>query len=225
MQRSILFECAAVIGAGILCVCAVQAQAQTKPPVSINPAMPATATPPTDPNKMAAPASGTPAAGPSVDNSSYILGPEDQISVSMWEEPSFSGSYIIRPDGMISMPLIGEIRAAGRTPLQLQDDVNKAASTLIRTPRSTINLLQSNSKHIYFDGEGISPGAMPMVMPIRLLEAISTRGGLKDFADRKHIRILRDQKTFAIVNYKDLVSGKHPEKNILLQDNDHVVVK
>jgi len=224
MQRSILFECAAVIGAGILGVCALQAQTQTTPPISINPAMPATATPPTDPNKMAAPASGTPAPAPSVDNSSYILGPQDTISVSMWEEPSFSGTFTIRPDGMISMPLIGEIKAAGRTPLQFQDDVNKAASTLIRAPRSTINLLSSNSKHIYFDGEGISPGAMPMVMPIHLLEAISTRGGLKDFADSKHIRILRDQKLFIKVNYKDLVSGKHPEMNILLQDNDHVVV-
>jgi polysaccharide export outer membrane protein len=174
---------------------------------------------------MGAPVGGTPATPPPVDVGTYVLGAEDVIAVSMWEEPNFSGSFTIRPDGMISMPLIGEIKAAGKTPLQLQDDVNKAALQWVKVPRSTINLLSSQSKHIYFDGEGIGAGALPLVMPIHLLEAISARGGLKDFADSKHIRILRDQKLFLVVNYKDLLTGKHPEKNILLQDNDHVVVK
>ena len=190
-----------------------------EPPVSLSPAMPAP-----DPVKMAEPAGTKPANAP-VDGSTYVLGPEDQIQISMWDEPKFDGSYTIRPDGMIMVKLIGEIKAAGLTPVQLQEEVDKAAGSLIRTPRSTVNVVGVHSKHVYFDGEGIaSPGAMDLVIPIHLLEGISSRGGFKDFADKKHIRILRDGKLFLTVNYKDLVSGKHPETNILLQDKDHVVV-
>jgi polysaccharide export outer membrane protein len=144
----------------------------------------------------------------------------------MWDEPKFDGTYIIRPDGKIMVKLIGEVQAAGLAPLELQDAINKAAGNLIRTPRSTVNVLQVHSKKIYFDGEGIAtPGSMDLVLPMHLLEGISSRGGFKDFADKKHIEILRDGKLFMLVNYKDLISGKHPEKNILLLDKDHVVVK
>jgi polysaccharide export outer membrane protein len=189
-----------------------------QPPVSLSPAMPVA-----DPAKMAEPAVTKPD-GATVPET-FVLGAEDQIQVTMWDEPKFDGSYIIRPDGKIMVKLIGEIQAAGLTPLELQEAINKAASNLIRTPRSTINVLQVHSKKVYFDGEGIaSPGAMDLVIPMHLLEGISSRGGFKDFADKKHIKILREGKVFMIVNYKDLVSGKHPEKNILLLDKDHVVV-
>jgi len=189
------------------------------PPVSLSPAMPVT-----DPAKMAEPAGTKPDSAP-VDTSTYVLGPEDQIQITMWDEPKFDGAYTIRPDGMIMVKLIGEIKAAGLTPLQLQDAVNKAIGKLVRTPRSTVNVVGVHSKHIYFDGEGIgSPGPMDLVIPIHLLEGISARGGFKDFADKKHIRILRDGKLFMTISYKDLVSGKHPELNIELRDKDHVVV-
>jgi polysaccharide export outer membrane protein len=190
-----------------------------EPPVSLSPAMPAT-----DPAKMAEPAGAKPETAP-VDSSTYVLGPEDQIAISMWDEPKFDGSYTIRPDGMISVKLVGEIKASGLTPMQLQEAVDKAAGTLIRTPRSTVNVLAVHSKHIYFDGEGIgAPGAMDLVVPIHLLEGISARGGFRDFADKNHIKILRDGKLFMTIKYKDLVSGKHPELNIELKDKDHVVV-
>jgi polysaccharide export outer membrane protein len=180
--------------------------------------------PVTDPAKMAEPAGTKPESAP-VDSATYVLGPEDQIGISMWDEPKFDGNYTIRPDGMIMVKLIGEIKAAGLTPLQLQEAINKAAGSLLRTPRSTVNVTGVHSKHIYFDGEGIaSPGAADLVIPIHLLEGISARGGFKDFADKNHIKILRDGKLFMTVKYKDLVSGKHPELNIELQDKDHVVV-
>lgn len=180
--------------------------------------------PATDPTKMAEP---TDKPAPGIDvPATFVLGAEDQITVSMWDEPKFDGGYTIRPDGMIMVKLIGEIQAAGKTPLQLQADIEKAASTLIRTPRCTINVTGVHSKKVYFDGQGIAgPGPMDLGIPIHLLEAISSRGGFRDFADTKHITILRDGKFFMSVNYKDLISGKHPEKNILLLDKDHVVVK
>jgi polysaccharide export outer membrane protein len=179
---------------------------------------------PTDPAKLAEPAGARPVTAP-VDADTFVLGPEDQITISMWDEPKFDGAYTIRPDGKIMVKLIGEIQAAGQTPMQLQEAINKAASSLLRNPRSTVNVVGVHSKHVYFDGDGIAgPGAMDLVIPTHLLEGISARGGFKDFADKKHIKILRDGKLFMTVNYKDLVSGKHPELNVLLQDKDHVYV-
>jgi polysaccharide export outer membrane protein len=220
MRRSLLLQSAIVLGAlAVAGACFGQTPPATtqQPPVSLSPAMPAT-----DPAKMAEPS--VPKADAVPVDASYVLGPEDQISITMWDEPKFDGSYTIRPDGMISVKLVGEIKASGLTPMQLQDAVNKAVGTLIRTPRATVNVMGVHSKHIYFDGEGIAPGAMDLVIPIHLLEGLSARGGFRDFADKKHIKILRDGKTFMTVNYKDLVSGKHPELNIELKDKDHVVV-
>jgi polysaccharide export outer membrane protein len=192
-----------------------------EPAVSLSPAMPVA--PPADPGKMAeTPGAKTPAAN--VDVSTFVLGVEDQISVQMWDEPKFNGNYAIRPDGKINMPLIGEIQAAGLTPMELQEVIDKAALTQLRTPRCTVNVTGVHSKHIYFDGDGVSTGAMDLTIPMHLLEAISARGGFKDFADKKHIKILRNGKLYKTVNYKDLISGKHPDANIMLEDKDHVIV-
>jgi len=181
---------------------------------------------PADPAKLAEPADGKAPSIAPVDSATFVLGVEDQISITMWDEPKFDGSYMIRPDGKISMKLIGEIQAGGLTPLELQEAINKAARSQLKNPRATVNVIGVHSKHVYFDGEGIAtPGAMDLVIPVHLLEAISARGGFRDFADKKHIRILRDGKVFMTVNYKDLISGTHPESNPLLQDKDHVIVK
>jgi polysaccharide export outer membrane protein len=221
MRWSLLLESLLLVS-GII-VAGGPASAQTQqPPPSISPAMPVT-TPATDPSKMAEPA-GTKPATPAIDVDTFVLGTDDQISISMWDEPKYNGNYTIRPDGKINMPLIGEIQAAGMTPLQLQEAINKAALTQLRTPRCTVNVLAVHSKRIYFDGEGIATGARDLTIPIHLLEAISAQGGFRDFADKKHIKILRDGKLYMTINYNDLISGKHPEKNILLQDKDHVIV-
>jgi len=230
-MRRLMIELVTILAGGFLMVCAAQEQPavpsqQTQtPPVSLSPAMPVVGTVPVDPTKMAEPVGGKPVVKADVDVGTFILGAQDVIQVSMWGEPDFTSSYTIRPDGMISMPLIGEIRATGLTPLQLQETINKAALSQLKTPRSTVNVLAVHSKHVYFDGEGIAqPGAMDLVIPTHLLEAISARGGFKDFANKNKIKILRGGKTFMVVKYKDIVSGKHPEMNLLLQDNDHVYV-
>jgi polysaccharide export outer membrane protein len=230
-MRRIMIELVSILAGGFLLVCAAQRQPaapsqQTQtPPVSLSPAMPVAGTVPVDPSKMAEPVGGKPVAKADVDVGTFILGAQDVIQVTMWDEPNFTGTFTIRPDGMIAMPLIGEIKATGLTPLQLSDAINKAALSQLKTPRSTVNVLAVHSKHAYFDGEGIAqPGAMDLVIPTRLLEAISQRGNFKEFANKNKITILRDGKKLMVVKYKDITSGKHPEENILLQDNDHVIV-
>ena len=234
MRRSLLFQSMMLVAAMVAPVSALQTQqappAKSAPP-SLSPAMPVA---PADPAKLAEPAgTKTPATAP-VDVATYVLGAQDQSTVSMWNEPKFNGSYTIRPDGKISLELIGEVQATGLTPLQLQDAINKAASSLLVNPRSTVNVTGVHSKHVYFDGEGIaSPGPLDLVIPIHLLEGISARGGFKDFANKNKITILRDGKPLYIerngkktqyFKYSDMISGKHPESNPLLQDNDHVIV-
>ena len=243
MRRSLLYESPKLIAAIVLSVCtaggncapvtapayapqtpAAPSGQEQKPPVSLSPALPAVTSPPADPAKMAEPAGGAPSGAP-VDAATFVLGAEDQISVTMWDESRLNGTYVIRPDGMISLPLLNEIRAAGLTPLQLQDAINKAALSMLKTPRSYVNVVGVHSKNVYFDGDGIAqPGAMDLVVPIHLLEAISARGNFKDFANKNKIEILRDGKKFMTVKYKDMISGKHPETNPLLQDGDHVIV-
>jgi polysaccharide export outer membrane protein len=190
-------------------------------PVSLSPVMPVDA-----PNPAAmAEAPGQKLAGAPVGDS-YIIGPEDVLGVRVWENPSFNGNYNVLPDGTISIPLLGPIRAAGLTPLKLEDAINEAALKYLNVAHTAVQVEAVKSKLIYFDGEGIaSPGAMPYMLPLHLFEAISARGGFKDFADKKHIKVQRDGKIMMTVSYNDLINGKHPEKNILLKATDHIIVK
>jgi polysaccharide biosynthesis/export protein len=241
MRRSLVLK--SLLAAAIL-VSGSMAQAQppgqTAPPaksqqmpLQLSPAMPVASDVPADPAKMAEPTGNAPPAS-RVDAATYILGQEDQIQVKMWDQPKFDGSYIIRPDGKISMPLIGEIQAAGLTPLELQQAVDKAALSMLRAPHSSVNVIGVHSKHVYFDGDGIRvTGAMDLVIPTHVLEGISSRGGFTDFASKNKIRILRNGKPLMFdrggkksqyFRYSDMISGKHPESNPLLQDGDHVIV-
>jgi polysaccharide biosynthesis/export protein len=223
---SLLSAGIAALLVGIVAPCVgVQAQipssAPTPTPPSISPAMPAMATPPADATKPGCPE----------DGASYVLGAGDQISVSIWGEPQFDATYTISPDGKISMKLIGEIQAAGLTRPQLEAAIEQAALKELRRPRCSVNLLASHSKHIYFDGDGVGSGAMDMVMPIHLLEALSTHGCCRDFAKIAKIQVRRDGKLLThddggkksqYFNYKDIFSGK--QANPLLLDGDHIIV-
>ena len=227
MRRSLSFGFAIVtVGSLALSASAQSTPApQQNPPVSLSPAMPLA-----DPLKMAVGAAGDKTAAANVDHTKYILGVEDAISVRFWDNPQFDGDFTIRPDGMISIKLIGEVKADGLTPLQLEDSINKQSMSMLKEPRSSVNVLAVRSKMVYFDGEGIgSPGPMALTTPMKLLDALSVRGGFKDFANKKKIWILRDGKPLMIgksryISYKDMTSGKHPELNIELKPGDHVNV-
>ena len=199
-------------------------QAPPKPPqkpVSLSPVMPVDAP---NPAAMAEAPGKKPGGAPVGD--AYVIGPEDVLSVRIWEDAKFGGNYNVLPDGTISILLLGPIVAAGLTPGQLEAAINEAALKFLQVAHTAVQVEAVKSKMIYFDGEGIaSPGPMPYMLPLHLFEAISTRGGFKDFADKKHIRVRRDGKIIVTVSYDDLMKGKHPEKDILLKPNDHVIVK
>ena len=184
-----------------------------------------TTPPPQEPPKpLTAPTAGIPGGVPAaVDPRSYQIGPEDVLAVRVWRQPDFTNNYVVRPDGRISIPLIGDVQAAGLTPDRLAGQIKQALTAQIIDPQVTIEILQVNSKKIYVMGEVNRPGPQALVVPTTALEALGNAGGFRDFANETHILILREGKQLKF-NYKDVTHGKHLEQNILLQNGDTIIV-
>ena len=163
-------------------------------------------------------------AAPAVD--SYVIGKSDVLSVTVWKQPDLSGNLLVRPDGMVSMPLLGDVQAAGSTPLQLADRVETKLKKYMQDPEVSVVVTQINSKVIYLLGEVGKKGPVQMTAGMTLLEAIASAGGLTDFANSKKMYILRneDGKHQKIrVHYKQALKGD-PDSNLVLQPGDTIVV-
>jgi len=194
---------------------------EQKPPVTLSPVLPVT-----DPNKIAQPVpppAGKPTGSTSTD-SIYVIGPEDQLRVAVFEDSKFNGDVTVRSDGRISLPLIGEIKAAGLTPQQLEGVVNEACGKYLVSPHSSVQVFAIHSRKIYFFGDGIKNGALDYPVPMTVLEAIAAQGGFKEFAKKNKITILRDGKEIQRVKYDQVIKGRSTQQNIILQPGDHVVV-
>jgi polysaccharide export outer membrane protein len=158
-----------------------------------------------------------------VDPYKYLIGAEDVLHVLVWREPDLTGDKVVRPDGKISLPLIGELQAAGLTPDQLGKDITTALTRLINSPEVTVSLLAVNSKKYYIDGEVNKPGEYKLVTPTTILEALSVAGGFREFAKTGKIRVLRGTTSLKF-NYKEVSHGKKMEQNVLLENGDHIIV-
>ncbi len=127
------------------------------------------------------------------DPSRYIIGPEDTLQVTVWKEPNLSGSILVRTDGMISMELLGDVSAAGLTPMALGQDITGRLKKMLTDPNVTVTVVSIHPKLIYLIGEVGHVGALPLTPDMTPLQAISSAGGLSPFADAKHIYILRGE--------------------------------
>ncbi len=168
-----------------------------------------------------------PAAGKPHDNS-YVIGDDDVLDIDVWKQPEISQSVPVRPDGRISLPLVGELQAAGRTSLQLERDITRKLKKYIMDPEVTVIVQQINSEQFNILGRVLKPGAYSLTRTTTVLDAIAIAGGFQDFAKQKKIYILRQNpnggETRIPFNYKDVIKGKDPAQNIVLQPNDTVVV-
>jgi len=148
------------------------------------------------------------------------------LTVTVWKEPTLSGSILVRPDGMISLPLLGDVLAAGLTPLQLANQIAADLKKFIQDPNVSVVISAIHSKVIYLLGEVGKKGPIEMTPGMTLLEAIASAGGLTDYANMKKIYILRDQdgKHQKIpVHYKEALKG-NSDLNLVLQSGDTIVV-
>jgi polysaccharide export outer membrane protein len=196
----------------------LQAPAQQQPVIPPPQSQPPVAPPSSKPAMPQQTSAGAP-----VGSKDYKVGPTDVLSILVWDQPQFSGSFSVHEDGNITLPLVGDLPAAGKTPDQIAQVVTQALSKYVVKPLVTVTVQEVLSKKYYMDGEIARPGEYPLVAPTTVLEAISKAGGLQEFANAKHIYILRGDKKIRF-NYKDVISGKHMDQNIDLKPGDHVVV-
>ena len=169
-----------------------------------------------------------PKSAPGVRPESYVIGAEDVIAVYVWKEPDMSKSVPVRPDGMISLPLVGEIKAAGYTPVQLQDVLAEAMKKYVSDPQVTVVVEKIASLSFNIVGEVNRPGYFPLTRRMTVLDAIAMAGGFKDFAKTKKIYVLRTATNGSEqrlpFNYKQVIKGENPQQNIELQPRDTIVV-
>jgi polysaccharide biosynthesis/export protein len=171
---------------------------------------------------LGAPESGLSTTAP-VDPEKYQIGPEDLLYIRVWREPDFTLPVAVRPDGKITVPLIGEVQAAGESPAQLTDRLKQLLTEYLKNPDVSVAVTEVRSKKFYIDGEMNRPGSFPLVMPTSILEALSRGGGFREFANTKKIRVLRGNEVIYF-NYKDAIKGKHLEQNIAVENGDHIIV-
>lgn len=162
---------------------------------------------------------------PALDSKSYIIGAEDVLLIRVWRDPEVSGTVVVRPDGKVTLQLLGEIQAAGMTPEALTQVVYDGLSKLKTLDKSevTVSIQAVNSKKYYLQGEVNRPGSYPLLIPTTVLEALVNAGGFRDFANQKKITILRGSSRF-LFNYKEVIAGKKREQNIYLQPGDQIIV-
>ena len=167
-------------------------------------------------------------AGAAAENEAlYKIGPQDVLRIDVWKEPEISRTVPVRPDGKISLPLLNDVQAAGLTPTQLAGVISEGLKKYITNPQVTVGVSEINSRRVYINGEVLRSGALPLLPDMTVLQALSSAGGFTQFARIKDIYVLRtvDGKQEKIpFNYKEVVKGRKPEQNIMLQSGDIIVV-
>jgi len=174
-------------------------------------------------NKEAAPAPSSQA--------DYVVGPGDVLDISVWKEEALTKSLVVLPDGYIHFPLIGEIRAAGKTVEQIREEIKQKISVYAPDPVLSVEVRQVNSMIIFVLGRVNNPGKFSVNAKTSVLQGIAMAGGLNPFAKRNDIKVIRQDggrsadktQTFAF-RYDDVADGKNLEQNILLQRGDVILV-
>lgn len=163
-----------------------------------------------------------------IDAKSYVIGEADVLNIDVWKEKEISQQIPVRPDGKISLPLIGEIQAAGLTPLQLQDDITKDLKAYIDNPEVTVIVADPVSHKFNIVGQVARPGAYPLTEAMTVLDAIAEAGGFKDFAKETKIYVLRPVQGGIRVrikfDYKKVIRGDDLQENVTLRPGDTIVV-
>ncbi|HZR57764.1 MAG TPA: polysaccharide biosynthesis/export family protein [Terriglobales bacterium] len=157
---------------------------------------------------------------------SYVIGPDDTLHISVWKENDLTATLPVRADGMISLPLLNDVQAAGLTPMQLAADLTVKLKKYVTDPRVTVVVTAMNSQRVYVLGEVMHTGPMNLLPHMTVLQALAT-AGFTQFANTKKIYVLRTEngkQNKIPVNYKELIKGEAMSQNMVLKPGDTVVV-
>jgi len=157
----------------------------------------------------------------------YVIGIGDVLNINVWREAEISQKLAVRPDGMITLPLIGDVVATGQTPEQLADRISKMLESVLTSPQVTVIVDEVHSKFYSVVGQVAKPGQFPLTRPTTVLDAISQAGGFHDFAKTGKMYVLHYDKGKRVqipFNYKLVVKGKKPQQDIEVSPGDVIVV-
>lgn len=157
----------------------------------------------------------------------YLISPGDVLEISVWKEEELQRSVLVRPDGGISFPLVGNVSAKGKTIDELQQEISNKLAKYIPNPAVSVSVQELKGNVIYVIGKVNKPGQYPIGQYVDVMQAISLAGGLTPFADENDIKVLRRKNGKTVVypfEYNKVIAGKKLEQNILLQPGDTVMV-
>lgn len=173
------------------------------------------------PRPPALPAAAAAAVAPTT---GYTIGRGDVLRINVWKEPDLTMDATVRLDGMITVPLVGDVQAAGRLPSQLAAALVAGLGRFVESPRVTVGVLQANSARVYVVGEAVRPGEFLLSGGMTVLKALALAGGFKEFAKRESIIIVREDRTVIPFNYRRVAEGKDVAQNVLLAPGDTIIV-
>jgi polysaccharide export outer membrane protein len=165
-------------------------------------------------------------AGAAVPND-YLLQPGDVLTVSVWKEPDLTSDVVIRPDGGITMPLAGEVAAAGHTVEVVRSAIDEHIRKYIPSAVVTVVVKQAAGNQIFVIGKVNRPGQYPLNRPVDVMQALSIAGGVTPFAAVGDIKVLRREAGRQVTlhfDYRDIEHGRNLQQNVLLESGDTVVV-
>ena len=157
----------------------------------------------------------------------YVIGSGDVLQVFVWKEPELTREVTVRLDGGVTLPLVGEVEAAGQTTTDLGKHLRSAYSKFISSPNVTVEVRQPNSSRFYVLGQVFKPGEYPITGRVTVVQALALAGGFKEFAKTEEIVVLRrdgDSQRFLPFNYRKLAGGNEWSQNIELRPGDTVLV-
>jgi polysaccharide biosynthesis/export protein len=153
----------------------------------------------------------------------YAIGTGDVLRIVVWKEPDLTADATVRLDGMITLPLLGDVPAAGRTPGDLAVVLARNLDAYLEKPRVTVSVREATSARVYVVGEMLRPGEFPLAGGMTVLKALALAGGFKEFARRDGIVVVRGDQVIPF-HYKRVVEGRDMSENVLLTAGDTIVV-
>jgi polysaccharide biosynthesis/export protein len=179
-------------------------------------------------NAASAPAAQEMGASDKAHDQKYVIGNDDVLAISVWKEPDLTKAIPVRSDGKISLPLVGELQATGKTPMQLELDITEKLKNFITAPEVNVIVQQVNSRKFNVLGEVTKPGSYPLTASTTIMDALAIAGGLRDFAKKTGIYILRKgsdgRESRLNFNYKSFIKGKNSDQNVRIEPNDTIIV-
>jgi polysaccharide export outer membrane protein len=163
-----------------------------------------------------------------ISKDSYRIGSGDILEITTWKEPDFSRPQVlVRNDGKITFPLLGDIEAAGKTPLELKNNIEESLKDYVDNPIVTVTVVNPGSQKFYILGEVARTGEYNLTKKLTILQALALAGGFSEWAKKNEIILLRyenGKEKITRVSYKKIIKGKDLTQNILIKANDTIIV-